>query len=1203
MGDRQYHHHNRSFRGGHGGGAGGYGGGYDQHGYHNHRSGGRGGRGGGWHGGEGRGGGRGGYGRGGGGGGYGSHGGGVQHHGTDGGRGPGAGGGGGYQRSYIGGKRGRDEGPEGQPPKLSPQHLLVAKLLGVCDRNTGSGRDNWTDERFFDDLLKSCRRDLEHGGDNVAGLLVEAAVEVSFKTQHYALALGILNTERPDFSRRITAAVITDLRDCLAAPEPRIYRAKQLLRYLAALHAVNVVSASWLLSTFTAFVHAASAALAQASALAAQQGHILDDREDLLGSAGDDGGGGAAAAAAAVQPWSDFLVYAVLAALPWCGRDLAAAASLGDIDGSGDGGTSLTGLLAIVESYMASRPVSVDESLRPMLGSRSEEDLAARSDSGGASFLGELWSAIMECRDNAWEVQVLPGPHVPYLQKLAAAQPLQDLEPLELPTWPAGVDTSSPPAVMSARVRRLLPPRGGIRLLAREYLGKDLPAVERLIVEEYVLDTLALLSSDRTACVLTLSGALPHHLASVFGSADRTNVRNFVAEALFSQMLRLPSPALSHAAYCTVLVDLCKVPQFQFARALSSCVRELFGCMPYLDPELRFRLASWLSYHLCSFGFQWPWDRWQWVSERPVHDPQRCFVMLLLHRLLRLADYPVVKQSLPPYFQALLGAPPALSGPPLPGNLPHHQPAHMQPPKDPSQQQQQQQAPAARRRGGPHRRDITDEADPDLLEDDQLQQEQQQPGAGPGAMQVDGEERPQPQPEQQGSQGGNGVKGEGEGGAAGGEGAAEVARQQAAAAAASWSVDPVSEAAGLLVMWCRQEGSSVAAASKARSLRPEQVAALWSTKVMDWLHANCGHLVEQQGPLATAKVLAILILAMGVKSPSHLHVAVERYAEAVRSCLVEADVEAGALGLLQPGTWEATAAALGASPGQMAMMGVVRRYHGGEPQRLLLVVDRMLALHVIEGAGVVAALFGDREAGEEEKKGEQGGSGGRLEGEREGARGVVGEVQMGEAEEGRGGGGAAAATCALSCFHEPVLCSGCWEVLLHALDRVVRMPLELPAELEGWEKKMAQLESIHSGVVQSVAAGAPGLVQRERDVAAQVEQASRCVEVVRDCLERSSAQAQDSLLLTYLGFVRLFNRAMVRMDTATDDESATQAESAVSLLSGWLRSVLRRYAEPSAALVGSGRLREELQAHEVALGGPPPEPFRQAVEVQLGLRV
>ncbi|GLC43068.1 hypothetical protein PLESTB_000866500 [Pleodorina starrii] len=1180
MGDRQYQQHNRSFRGGHGRGGGGHGGaGYDEHGHHHgggHRGGGRGGRGGGgWQGGEGRGGGRGGYGRGGGGGGYGGHGGGP--HGMEGGRG-GGGGGGGYQRSYIGGKRGREDGPEGQPPKLSPQHVLVAKLLGVCDRNTGSGRDNWTDERFFDDLLKSCRRDLEHGGDNVASILVEAAVEVSFKTQHYALVLGILNTERPDFARRIASAVISDLRDCLAAPEPRSYRAKQLLRFLAALHAVSVIPASWLLAALAGLVQAASGALAQATA--AEHGHGAAGADDVDGEMAGGGGGGGSAAAAAVQPWSDYLVYAALAALPWCGRDLAAEESVGGgADGGGGGGLSLAGLLAMVESYMAARPVCVDEALRPMSGSRSEEDMAAKSDSGGASFLGELWSAITECRDNAWEVQVLPGPHVPYLEKLAQAEPLEGLEPLEVPTWPSGVEPSEPPAVMAARIRRLFPARGGIRLLSREYLEGELPAVERVVVEEYVLDTLVALSSERTACVLTLSGALPHHLASVFGP-QRATVRNFVAEALFGQMLRLPAPALSHAAYCTVLVDLCKVPHFQFARALSSCVRELFGCMPYLDPELRFRLASWLSYHLSSFGYQWPWDRWQWVSERPAHDPQRGFCVLLLHRLLRLADYPVVKQSLPPYFQALLGPPPALAGPPLPGNLAHHQPAHMQPPKDP--QQQQAAAAAARRRGGGGSR--RDEADPDLLEDEQVTEQQQAAaaaaaaaagggGGGAAAMQVDAEEPQQGQGQREG----------------GGEEADGGQGQREAAPAAPWSGDPVAEAAARLVVWCRQEGSAVAATTKARSLRPEQVAALWSGKVVNWMHENCGPLMEQQGPLAGPKVLATLILAMGVKSPSHLHVAVERYAEAIRSGLAEADADAGALGALPAGSWEATAAALGASPGQMAMVQVARHYHQGEPQRLLLVVDRLLALHVLEGPGLVAALFADTK----QPGAAAGGGSAGAEGEGEGAA---------ERQEEQEEGGPAA--CTLSCFHDPVLCAGSWEVLLHGMDRLMRMPVELPAEVEAWEKKMAHLESIHSGVVQSVAAGAPGLVQRERDVAAQVEQASRCVEMVRGRLERSSALAQDALLLMYLGFARLLNRAAAQAEAAMDDEATTRAEAAVSLLGGWLRAVLRRYAEPSAALVGSGRLREELAAHEVALGGPPPEPFRQAVAMQLGgLRV
>ncbi len=158
---------------------------------------------------------------------------------------------------------------------------------------------------------------------------------------------------------------------------PRAYRAKQLLRFLAALHAVNVVPASWLLAALTALVHTATNALAQARALAAQEqghGHGLGDDGKRVDGEGDAGGGGSVDdAAAAVQPWSDYLVYAVLAALPWCGRDLAAEASLG-----GEAELSVAGLMAMVESYMGSRPVAMDEALRPMWGSRNDEDMAAR---------------------------------------------------------------------------------------------------------------------------------------------------------------------------------------------------------------------------------------------------------------------------------------------------------------------------------------------------------------------------------------------------------------------------------------------------------------------------------------------------------------------------------------------------------------------------------------------------------------------------------------------------------------------------------------------------------------------------------------------------------------------------------------------------------------------------------------------------------
>lgn len=182
---------------------------------------------------------------------------------------------------------------------------------------------------------------------------------------------GILNAEVPEFSGRVLAAIIADLQECLAAG--RNHRAKQLLRFLGALHVVNAVPAGWLLGAL---------------------GTLVDTALGVATTGLDPTG-------ATWQPWTDFLVQLLLAALPWCGRDLAAA---GPDDLAGTGG--LPALLQRIEAYMAARPVAEDEALRPMYGARGEDDAAARSDSGGASFLGELWGAIRECSENAWEVQV-----------------------------------------------------------------------------------------------------------------------------------------------------------------------------------------------------------------------------------------------------------------------------------------------------------------------------------------------------------------------------------------------------------------------------------------------------------------------------------------------------------------------------------------------------------------------------------------------------------------------------------------------------------------------------------------------------------------------------------------------------------------------------------------------------------------------------
>lgn len=104
---------------------------------------------------------------------------------------------------------------------------------------------------------------------------------------------------------------------------------------------------------------------------------------------------------------------------------------------------------------------------------------------------------MQACAAASWEVKLLTHPQQAYMDRLSGATALNGLDALHVPEGPAGVSAGLSLPQTAARVRAAYPPRGGMRLLGRAYLEGDLPAMERIMVEEYVLDTLAALSSDR----------------------------------------------------------------------------------------------------------------------------------------------------------------------------------------------------------------------------------------------------------------------------------------------------------------------------------------------------------------------------------------------------------------------------------------------------------------------------------------------------------------------------------------------------------------------------------------------------------------------------------------------------------------------------------------------------------------------------------
>ncbi|GFH23184.1 MIF4G domain-containing protein, partial [Haematococcus lacustris] len=67
------------------------------------------------------------------------------------------------------------------------------------------------------------------------------------------------------------------------------------------------------------------------------------------------------------QPWSDWLVGSVLAALPWAGAELSVACP-----------AEWAALSGLVEAYLAARPIQFSEELRPFTAATREGDMAAQ---------------------------------------------------------------------------------------------------------------------------------------------------------------------------------------------------------------------------------------------------------------------------------------------------------------------------------------------------------------------------------------------------------------------------------------------------------------------------------------------------------------------------------------------------------------------------------------------------------------------------------------------------------------------------------------------------------------------------------------------------------------------------------------------------------------------------------------------------------
>lgn len=423
--------------------------------------------------------------------------------------------------------------------------------------------------------------------------------------------------EDPEFVGDLVREVSLELKEALLDPK-RYRRARLLLRLLVSLVVPGVVQPT---SAITALRAAVDVSLALASSSSDSDGRTW-------------------------QPYADYLVYMALSALPFGGRELGEAAP-----------DMWSDLIAAADLYLNKRPRDTQPGLRPFGAAVKEDDPLALSDNGAASFLSDVVAAVKEMRDSAtWELQGVPMVHMGMEVWLAGASQSHILEPLMVPASPpVPVPTGASNALIGALVLQAFPPRGILRLLEDQHTLGDRLHIERLIAEDYVLDTVAWFEGDHVECAKQLARSLPLSYTH----------EPLVCEVIFGQMLRLPASEFKPLLYSTLIVDLCKLLK-TFPRAIGPCVRECFTRMNVMDPALRERLAEWLAYHLSNFEYVWPWAKWSHVLEAPLFDGQRRFCVSAINRMVRLSYWDRIQTVLPEEFRVLLPPKPEVAALPSP---------------------------------------------------------------------------------------------------------------------------------------------------------------------------------------------------------------------------------------------------------------------------------------------------------------------------------------------------------------------------------------------------------------------------------------------------------------------------------------------------------------------------------------------------------
>lgn len=144
------------------------------------------------------------------------------------------------------------------------------------------------------------------------------------------------------------------------------------------------------------------------------------------------------------------------------------------------------------------------------------------------------------------------------------------------------------------------------------------------ILRDALLDTINILDYNRNAtakalidvdCYFTTGTFVKRatqfdKLRNVEEGRSTWKPEDVAVDAVFSQLLQLPTSDHKLVYYHAVLTEACKIAPAAVAPSLGRAIRWLYQNVQAMDLELVYRFMDWFAHHLSNFGFTWKWTEW-----------------------------------------------------------------------------------------------------------------------------------------------------------------------------------------------------------------------------------------------------------------------------------------------------------------------------------------------------------------------------------------------------------------------------------------------------------------------------------------------------------------------------------------------------------------------------------------------------------------